>query len=90
MQNTDKTNFFDAKKSSYYRFTKQEIMEQKIELEEYILSMLTSADLTSIQESIKEIKDLTGIELSLEKAIELKRLAALTSGPTEEPQVKRR
>lgn len=74
MSNTENI-FLKSSNENYLRFSKEELEQQRIDLLFYIITELSSSNISSLQESIKEIKALTGINISLEKAIELKQLA---------------
>lgn len=65
-------NFLDKSEKVCTRFTKKELLEQKKSLIVYIIDRLTTPDVDSIKESIQDISALTGFELSLEEAIQLK------------------
>lgn len=67
-------------------FTRSEINEQRIDVAFYILDHLTDNNIGSIQVSLRIIKKITGLDISLEKAIEIKRMTMLTEGQ-ERPQL---
>ncbi len=91
MKNSENNIFLqnDEVRRNYNRFSKRELLEQKRELIFYIIRKLTSYDMSSIQESIQEIKELTGIELTMDEIIQIKCLNALPTDDTEQEKKKR-
>lgn len=75
MSNSDARIFMDNDKVLLSRFSQAEILEQKDEIVIYILTELTGESLESLEESIEEIRAITGYELSIEAARIIRRLA---------------
>lgn len=72
---SDNRDFFENDKKSYSRFQKEELQSQKDDLIIYILNELSSETEESLQESISEIKRLTGYELTLDAAKLIRRIS---------------
>lgn len=75
MSNSDEKSYMDNDKLVYSRFNSDEIVDQKDEIVVYILTELTDDSLDSIEKSIRDIKFITGYELSIESAMFIRRLA---------------
>lgn len=71
-----KRNLFTYEKTNYFRFSEEQLAEQAHELAVYILSELSEDNLESIQEGIAEVKKLTGLDISVEDAIAIRKKVA--------------
>lgn len=73
MDDNIKYGFFD--RASYFRFTVEQLEQQKKDLAFYIITELADDNLESIQVSIVDVKTLTGYDISIENAIKMRKLA---------------
>ncbi len=74
MTNMEEKSFMDKDSAAFYIFTESEIFDQKDEMVVYMLTKLTNPTVKSLQESILEIKKLTGYNISIEAAMLIRRL----------------
>lgn len=72
MAEKNEFGFFDD--AIYFRFTVEQLEEQKQDLAFYIITELTDDNLESIQRAIADVKMLTGYDISIEEAIKMRRL----------------
>lgn len=73
MENVQEKTFFETNYEAYYRFTKKELLEQKKDLLLYIVFNLTPPNINGMKESIREIKQLTGASISVDRIRQLQR-----------------
>lgn len=73
MENVQAKTFFDTNPEAYYRFTKKELLEQKKDLLLYIIFNLTPSNINGMKESIRQIKQLTGASISIDRMRQLQR-----------------
>lgn len=76
MKSIKEESLFEKAEKGYYRFTDEQIEEQRKDLAVYILTELSGDDIDSIQEGIAEVKKLTGYDVDLEEALEIRKLVA--------------
>lgn len=72
----EKSEFVFLDRASYFRFSADQLEKQKRDLAYYIITELATNDLESIQRSIADVKEITGYDVSVEEAFEMRRLVA--------------
>lgn len=69
-----------------YRFSKRELLEQKRELLLYVINYLCTSDDMSLEQGIQDIRELTGINITLEEAQKIKQTYTIKSADTDYEQ----